>query len=356
MAPSTLFPNKITMTENLLLEHPGEAQGGGLAETDTFSADRDVRRSGPVLPFPKDNGNCDLLVQPGHLLREVAHLAVEVFPPNITVQADVPADLWPIRGDPAAMHQALIDVLLNARAAMPAGGRLALSARNVAVAEAPDTPFFDATAGDYVEMVIADTGPDIEPDIEGLSIGPDFVRMARVLRNHGGFARIEARAGEGTTVFLYFRRAAIESGLTGSDAARATRPAGSILVVDDEEAILGLCHLILTRAGYEVLLARDGNEALALFEQRRSEIGLVLTDLGLPDLNGLTLAWALRRSKPDLRVVVTAGQGAGDDLDELAALGVRQVVWKPFSLRRLTEAVSRTFAEAVRCEPELFLV
>jgi CheY-like chemotaxis protein len=344
------------MTEDLLLEQSCESQDVCLVETNTYGADGGARRADPVLPFPKDDSNCALVVQPGHLLREVARLAAGVFPPNIAVQADVPAELWPIRGDPGAMHQALIDVLRNARAAMPEGGHLTLSARNIAVADVPDTPFFDAPAGDYVEMVFADTGPDVDHDTEGRSIGPDFVRMARVLRNHGGYARIEARAGQGTTVFLYFRRAVRAGDLMDSGAGTATRPAGSILVVDDEEAILGLCQLILTRAGYNVLVACNGSDALALFERHRSEIGLVLTDLAMPDMNGITLAWALRRSKPGLRVMVITGQGMEDDLRELASLGVRQVLWKPFSPRSLTEAVSLTLAEPVRCEPELFLV
>ena len=344
------------MTENLLLEPPCESPGDCLVETDMDSAGREARRSDPVFPFPKDNGNCALVVQPGHLLREVARLAAGVFPPNIAVQADVPAELWPICGDPGAMHQALIDVLLNARAAMPEGGHLTLSARNVAVADVPDTPFFDAPAGDYVEMVFADTGPDVDHDTEGRSIGPDFVRMARVLRNHGGYARIEARAGEGTTVFLYFRRAAIESDPMDSGAGTAERPVGSILVVDDEDAILELCHLILTDAGYEVLVAHDSSEALALFEQQRSEIGLVLTDLVMPDMNGMTLVWALRRSKPDLRVMVTTGQVTRDNFGELERMGVKQVLWKPFTPRQLTRAISQTLAEPVRYEPELFLV
>jgi len=215
---------------------------------------------------------------------------------------------------------------------------------------------FDAPAGDYVEMVFADTGPDVDHDTEGRSIGPDFVRMARVLRNHGGYARIEARAGVGTTVFLYFRRAVRESDPMGSGAGTAERPAGSILVVDDEEAILELCHLILTDAGYEVLVAHDGGEALAQFERQRSEIGLVLTDLVMPDMNGMTLIWTLRRSKPGLRVMVTTGQITGDNFRELEHMGVKQVLWKPFTLRRLMDAVAQTLAEPVQCEPELFLV
>jgi len=344
------------MTEDLLLAPPNATQGGCLAQTNPSGANRGAHRADPVIPFPKDNEDCALLVQPGHLLREVVHLVAEVFPPNIAVQADVPAELWPIRGDPGAMHQALIDVLLNARAAMSGGGCLTLSARNVAVSDVPDTPFFAAPTGDCVEMIIADTGPDIDRDAGGLSIGPDFVRMARVLRNHGGYARIEARAGQGTTVFLYFPRAVPASTPIDSVAGSAKRPAGSILVVDDEEAILGLCQLILPPAGYEVLVARDGSEALALFERQRAEIGLVLADLVMPDMNGMTLVWALRRSKPGLRVMVTTGRIPRDDFHELERMGVKQVLWKPFTPRQLTEAVSQTLAEPVQCEPELFLV
>ena len=344
------------MTENLLLTPPCESRGARRAETYANRADYGARRADPVLPFPKDNDNCVLLVQLGPVLREVAQMAAEVFPLNIAVQTDVPAELWPIRGDPGAIHQALVDVLLNARAAMSAGGHLTIFARNVAVPDVPDTPFFDASAGDYVEIVVADTGPDIDQETEGLSLGPDFVRMARVLRNHGGYARIEARAGEGTTIFLYFPRAVPARAPIDSVAGRAPHPTGSILIVDEEESVLGLCHLILARAGYEVLVACDGGEALALFERRRFEIGLVLTDLSLSGMNGFTLLWALRRSKPDLRVMVATGEGTEDDLRQLERIGARQVLLKPFSPQVLLDAVSQALEEPVQCEPDLFLV
>jgi len=133
------------------------------------------------------------------------------------------------------------------------------------------------------------------------------------------------------------------------------RAHGRILVVDDEDTILDLSRRILERAGYEVILASEGREALSLFARHRAEIGLVITDLAMPGMNGFTLVWALRRSKPDLRVMVATGQGSQTNLRELERMGVRQVLLKPFSARRLLEAVAQALAEPVGCEPDLFL-
>lgn len=104
-----------------------------------------------------------------------------------------------------------------------------------------------------------------------------------------------------------------------------------------------------------MLVASEGREALALFARHRAEIGLVVTDLAMPGMNGFTLVWALRRSKPDLRVMVATGQGTDANLRELERMGVREVLLKPFSSRRLLDGVARTMAEPAQCEPDLFL-
>ena len=343
------------MTENLLLEPQYEPQDTGFAETNAYCVECGVPVTDCGPAFAHDNDNCALVMQPGFMLREMAHLAARVFPPAISMQIDVPAELWPIRGDHGEIHQALTNVLLSARATLSERGHLVIAARNVTVHEVPGTPFFDAQAGDYVEIAVGDTCSDIDQDLAGLGIGLGLARVVRVLRNHGGFARIESRASQGTTVFLHFPRAVLADAPSNAVAGPAQPPAGSILIVEDEDTILELSRLILARAGYEVLVARDGREALELFEQQRSKIRLVLTDLEMPDMNGITLVWALRRSKPDLHAIVTTGQGTENDLHELERLGVRQVLRKPFSSLQLVDAVSLTLREPVLCEPDLFL-
>jgi len=343
------------MTGNLFSEQQRVAAATDHSAANAYDAGRGATVDDPELSVVHSLGHCALEVRPHLVLREIAQLVGRVVPPHISIQADVPEELWPIVGDPGEIHRALINVLINACAAMPAGGHLVLTAANVTVQEVPASPIFDAPPGDYVGVAVSDTGCGIDQMPLRLGVGLRLAHVARVLRNHRGFARIESRANQLTTVSLYFPRAENASGPSDSVAEPAERPAGSILVVDDDETILDLSRRILSLAGYKVFIARGGREALAIFGRCRSEIGLVLTDLAMPGLNGFTLVWALRRSKPDLRVMVATGHGSSDNLRELDRMGVRQVLLKPYTSQHLRDAVARALAEPVQCEPDLFI-
>ncbi len=359
----------ITMAAGILVDQGLSEENSELVHTIEHSAERGAAVIRQVLTFANGSDNCAMDLQPRYLLREVARLASEIFPPNIGVRAEIPSALWTITGDPGEIHQALINLLLNARDAMPDGGHIAITAQNCTFATIQPSAIFSAVPGDFVEVSVEDTGPGVDPEYAsriwepfvtskgaGQAAGLGLSRVAGVLRSHGGFGQLRARHGCGTKVSLYFPRATaaavrsvVEEGVI------APRETGRILVVDDEESILTLSRRILERAGYEVLVASEGREALGLFARHRAEIGLVLTDLAMPGMNGFTLLWALRRSKPDLRVMVATGQGSETNLRELELMGVREVLLKPFSSRRLLDAVARTLAEPVRCEPDLFL-
>ena len=363
----------ITMAANILGEQELSAESGELVRTIENSAERGAAVIRQVLTFAQGSENCAMVLQPRHLLREVARLAAEVFPPNIAVRADIPSALWAIVGDPGEIHQSLINVLINSRDAMPEGGHIVITARNRTFPVVPSTPFFSPEAGDFVEITVDDTGEGLEPDVAshawepfvttkgaGHGSGLGLCRVAGVLRSHGGFGQMRARpdAEHGTRVSLCFPRAVSASDAAPTPTAGlevSPREVGRILVVDDEESILTLSRRILERAGFEVLVASEGREALALFARHRAEIGLVVTDLAMPGMNGFTLVWALRRSKPDLRVMVATGQGTDANLRELERMGVREVLLKPFSSRRLLDGVARTMAEPAQCEPDLFL-
>ena len=359
----------ITMAANILGEQELSDENRELVRTIEHSAERGAAVIRQVLTFAQGSDNCEMMLQPRYLLHEVARLAAEIFPPNIGVCDEVPQSLWNIVGDPAEVHQALVNVLLNARDAMPEGGRILISARNLSLATIPALPFFNPAPGDFVEISIEDNGPGIDPDVAirawepfvttkgmGQGAGLGLSRVAGVLRSHGGFGEMRTRAEHGTRVSLYFPRGdAAPAVLSAENRELTRRDIGRILVVDDEDSILTLSRRILERAGYEVLVASNGNEALNVFMRHRNEIGLVITDLAMPEMNGFTLVWALRRSKPDLRVMVATGQGTEANLRELELMGVREVLMKPFTSRQLLDAVARTLNEPVQCEPDLFL-
>ncbi len=359
----------ITMAANILGEQELSEENGELVHTIEHSAERGAAVIRQVLTFAHGSDNCEMVLQPRYLLREIARLAAEIFPPSIGVRAELPSTLWSIVGDPAEVHQALINVLINARDAMPDGGHIAITARNQTLVTLPSSPFFSPAPGEFVEISIEDTGAGLDPEVAsrvwepfvttkggGQAAGLGLSRVAGVLRSHGGFGEMHARAGCGTKVSLFFPRGAAKAISAVEEApAPASQDMGRILVVDDEETILKLSRRILEHAGYEVLVASDGREALGLFMRHRAEISLVMTDLAMPGMNGFTLVWALRRAKPDLRVMVATGQGTDANLRELELMGVREVLLKPFTSRRLLDAVARTLAEPVQCEPDLFL-
>lgn len=340
-----------------------------LVDTIEHSAQRAASVVRQVLTFARGSGNCGVVVQSAFLLKEVAKLAAEVFPPGIGVRADLPGNLWPIVGDPSAVHQALVQLLVNARDATPEGGLVVLRAQNVHLREVPESQVFNAGPGEYLRISVEDDGPGLTPDaaanlwepfasagVEPHSSGLGFGAVAGVLRSHGGFGRVQTSAGRGTTVELNFPRAALEVH-RGPAAVAARRPeaAGKILLVDDEHEILSLGQKILSKAGYDVLVASEGREALAQFVRHRAEIALVLTDLAMPGMNGFTLIWALRRAKPDLRVMVATGEGSESNIRELEQMGVRQVLLKPFGARKLLDSVAATLTDPVETTPDLYV-
>ena len=359
----------ITMAANILGEQALSDENSELVHTIEHSAERGAAVIRQVLTFAHGSDNCEMVLQPRYLLREVARLAAEIFPPNIGVRAELPKTLWSIVGDPGELNQSLVNVLLNARDAMPDGGHISITAQNRTLQTIPQLPFFNPEPGDYVEICIEDTGPGVDPEVAtrawepfvttkgmGQGAGLGLSRVAGVLRSHGGFGEMRAREERGTRVSLFLPRGEAAPVTVAAESPELVRrDIGRILVVDDEESILTLSRRILERAGYEVLVASDGREALGVFMRHRAEVSLVMTDLAMPGMNGFTLVWALRRSKPDLRVMVATGQGTEANLRELELMGVREVLMKPFSSRQLLETVARALAEPVHCEPELFL-
>ncbi len=359
----------ITMAANILGEQDLSEENCELVRSIEHSAERGAAVIRQVLTFARGSENCEMELQPRYLVREVARLAAEIFPPGLGVRAELPANLWSIVGDPAEIHQAIVNVLLNARDAMSDSGNIAISVHNRIIDTVPASAFFDAEPGEFVEICVEDDGPGMDPEVvsrawepfvttkgSGQGAGLGLSRVAGVLRSHNGFGRIQPKPGGGTRTSLYFPRSAAASATGLVEEARAAEgEIGRILVVDDEEEILTLSRKILERAGYEVLVASEGREALGVFMRHRTEIGLVITDLAMPGMNGFTLIWALRRAKPDLRVMVATGQGTEANLRELELMGVREVLLKPFTSRRMLDAVAATLSGPVQCEPELFL-
>ena len=304
-----------------------------------------------VLTFARGGEGARLLLQPAHLIKDMAKIAQETFPKSITVRTRFSESLSPIEGDPTQLHQVLLNLSVNARDAMPAGGTLTISGENFPVDEhyASMTP--GAKAGPHVLFKVTDTGMGIPREIAGKIFDPFFTTkdlgdgtglglstVMGIVKSHGGFVSVQSEIERGTAFLVYLPSVAGTPGiLEPSDATPLPRANGELLlIVDDEKSILVVAQALLETHGYRVLVACDATEALALFAMRKDEIKLVLTDLAMPLMDGIALIRTLQKMQPDVCIIASTGRGSLDHrAHELAALKVRTCLAKPYNKEKL---------------------
>ncbi|MEY2518727.1 MAG: two-component system, cell cycle sensor histidine kinase and response regulator CckA [Verrucomicrobiota bacterium] len=311
-----------------------------------------------VLTFARGAEGARLLLQPAHLISDMAKIAQGTFPKTITVRTDYLQSLWPIEGDPTQLHQILLNLSVNARDAMLVGGTLTISARNFPVDEnyASMTP--GAKPGPHVLFEVRDTGTGIAPQIIDQIFDPFFTTkelgrgtglglstVIGIVKSHGGFMTVESEIGRGTTFKVYLPAKIDAQGAANESAPLAVAMANGelLLIVDDEKTILQVAKELLERHGYQVLTAEDAPEALAIFALRKDEIKLVLTDLAMPLMDGIALIRTLQKMKPDVCVIASTGQGCPEHLGhDLPGLNIRACLAKPYNKEMLLTTLRET--------------
>jgi PAS domain S-box-containing protein len=280
-----------------------------------------------------------------HLLREMDQIIRETFPRDIRPVLHSPKDLWLLLGDPTQLHQALMNLCVNARDAMPEGGTLTLGARNVTVDETFAVMSPGAKPGPYVCVCVADTGTGIAPENLdrifdpffttkeiGKGTGLGLATVLGIVRGHKGFERVDSRPGHGTTFELYFPASPHTQAppAASAEAAPQRRQDELILVVDDEAPVRNLLRRTLETHGYRVVTAAQGAEGLAAFYEHRAEVRAVLTDMMMPGINGPAMIAALRLAEPRLTILGMTGL-----LERTGVKGLEQLdiplLTKPFS-------------------------
>jgi CheY-like chemotaxis protein len=281
------------------------------------------------------------------------------FSGNIIVEQRAARDLRPVLGDPTQLQQVLMNLCVNARDAMPHGGKLSLAAKNVELSEAGAREHPPAKPGPYVTVTITDTGEGIDPEIVGRIFEPFFTTKPAnkgtglglstaqgIVRSHQGFISVVSKPGLGTSFTLYIPAAAVVSEPVAAPATDAP-PRGQgelILVVDDEASLVTTTRLILEWNGYRVVTASNGGAAIAVFLEHREKVRVVLTDVSRPLLGGGGLTRALLALDPKVRVLATTGLDDDNIQNELRAAGVSGFLPKPCGPRELLEAIHAQLA------------
>jgi two-component system cell cycle sensor histidine kinase/response regulator CckA len=279
-------------------------------------------------------------------------------------------DLWPVKVDVSQFEQVIVNLAVNARDAMPDGGKLTVRTVNVPAQEAEKLSYKGMPAADYVRIDVTDTGTGIPPDIVdkifepffstkevGKGTGLGLSTVYGIVKQTGGFVYVDSEAGQGTSFRIFLPRHHPEQELqadTGDGAAKepaeAKRAAdltgqGTILLVEDEEGLRSLNARGLRSRGYSVIEASNGIEAMEALEQKNGAVDLVVSDVVMPEMDGPTLLKAMRARNPDLKIIFVSGY-AEDAFDKSVLRDDEQFAFlpKPFALSALVEKVKQTMA------------
>ncbi len=316
----------------------------------------------------------------GEVLSDLTMLLRRLIGENVTLDVVHGRDLWPVKVDISQFEQVIVNLAVNARDAMPDGGRLRLSTANVT---AKDSERFRAKGmppADYVLVEVSDTGSGIPDAIldkifdpffstkeVGKGTGLGLSTVYGIIKQTGGFIYVDSVLGEGTTFRIFLPRhvasaeeaaaeraaatevPAITDALAAADQVKRAASAdltgrGTILLVEDEEGLRALNARGLASRGYTVLEAGNGLEAIDLLEKFDGQVDLVVSDVVMPEMDGPALARELRRRNPNLKIIFVSGYAEDAFQKHLPDHGQYAFLPKPFTLKQLVAAVKETLA------------
>lgn len=288
------------------------------------------------------------------IIGEISSIARDTFPRSIQVLTEVDEAPWRVTGDPTQIYQVLMNLCVNARDAMPNGGRLTLALDNLTLDARSGRLPGDARSGNYVRLQVIDTGLGISPEVQARMFDPFFstkdvgkgtglglATALTIVKSHGGFIDLRSEPGRGAE-FDVFLPAEQQPEPALAEAQIQAIPRGNgelVLVVDDERSIRQVTKATLSDYGYQVLTAADGMEAIALFDQNSDRVRLVITDMMMPLMDGAALIKSLQQIKPGVRILAVSGLIEGSAPPCAGADGTVTLLQKPFTAEKLLQTV-----------------
>lgn len=358
----------ILMCAPLMEEDDSRESRRELARTIEECARRAVAIVQQLLGFARGKEGRRQPLQVRHLIREIVHLARETFPRSIRIEEACATDLWMVQADVTQIQQVLLNLCVNARDAMPGGGRLSVRAENIAPDDRFATDCPQAPAVPHVRIQVQDTGVGIPESArehifesffttkgEGHGTGLGLTTARGIVRDHGGFLRFTSREGAGTTFEFYLPAhiAPETEPVPPTTTPSIRRGRGElVLLVDDEPGVLHANRRALERHGYRVSIARDGVEALTQLTSQGQQVRAVVTDVMMAQMNGVTLCRSLHRLRPDLPLIVSSGglfgQQGTETLRGLQELGIRHILHKPHGADLLLKLLAEVLQPVAR--------
>jgi PAS domain S-box-containing protein len=333
------------------------------------AADHAKRLIKHLLAFTKREETEPALVDLGQMIGDATGLLSEVLGEHVSIVTRQPNGLWEVQADPGLLKQVIVNIALNARDAMPGGGQLAIDAANIDMENLPadwrDTAeLAELLPGRYVAFRVTDTGTGMDAGTAERAFEPFFTTKSgdwaaglglpvvrRFATQAGGNAWLRSELGEGTTITVVLPAAAGSGSPAADRQGRALESAATVLVVDDEPAIREVAHRVLTSAGYQVVTAAHGPEAVGLLGNPELAVDMVLTDVVMPGMTGAAFLAQAHAMRPGLPILFMSGYEQQDVAEEGWPDRGAQVISKPFSRGALLAKVAQMLTSNAYADP-----
>ncbi len=295
------------------------------------------------------------------VISEITKLISETFPKTIVVETKLQANLPYIIADVTQIHQVLLNLCVNARDAMPDGGRITISS-SIVDGSRIARKITGKPAEAYVRIQLMDTGSGMDETIRDRIFDPFFTTKGpgkgtglglslaySIIESHHGYITVDSEVGAGTTFDLYLPIQSMEQKSETSSAERTTAVQGgteTVLIIEDEELIREFLLLILVEKGYKVITAQDGEEGVKQYTQHKKEINVVVSDLGLPKVPGDEVFRRIKRINPQAKIILASGFIDPEVKSKIYSAGARQFIRKPYAPDELLRIIRYTLDTA----------
>jgi len=354
----------------MLLRHaPGDSDYDDIQQVKNNS-NRAAGLTRQLLAFSRQQTLRPQVLQLPDVVADVSNLLKRLLDETIELEVRHGRNLGLVRADPGQLEQVIINLGVNARDAMPNGGKISISTQAVVASDVRALKSEILPIGDYTALIFSDSGSGIPPHVIGKIFEPFFTTKAvgkgtglglstvyGIIKQSGGYIFADSKPGEGTTFSIYFpvhrptaedtARATLSSPPVKATAKKELWGTGHILLVEDEDMVRAVAERALTRQGYTVVTASEGEEALGLLAAQADgdeQFDMIVSDVVMPNMDGPTMARHVRKKYPDLPILFMSGY-AEEQLRKSIDLDKVNFLPKPFSVAQIAEAVGETLAE-----------
>lgn len=289
-------------------------------------------------------------------IKELDKLLGRTLPENIILRLSYQPGVYMIKADPTRLQQIFMNLALNARDAMPLGGVLQFALNRVNIQERERPPLLDLTPGSWIQLSISDTGVGIPENIlphifdpfyttkpTGKGTGLGLAQVYGIVKQHGGCIDVESVLGEGTTFRLFFPEfyTSIEARESQDLSSKLIGEGERILIVEDDPTTREALQTLLESRNYQVAVSENGLDALQVFESVDQSIDLVISDMVMPGMGGLTLYYALRDRYKDVKILFITGHPL--DMESQSLLEESHIEWlqKPFNVQEFIQTIQK---------------